>query len=385
MTGCLWLVVRPPIGWVPSIKLGVCFRGFVLAMGVAAVCLSARADRGLPDSLRINQLQVIGSHNSFKRAIDPALYKIMLAVRSESRELDYAHPPLRDQLNLGLRSLELDIFHDPKGGLYAEPLGLAAAGQSEEGASPYDERGQMRAPGFKVLHVQDIDFRSNNLTLVSALKELRSWSDCHPDHLPVFITLNLSDDPIQIPNSTVPARYDRAAFDALDRDFVEHLGRERLIVPDDVRGEYETLEQAVLAGSWPQLASARGRFLVVIDDDGRKRDGYVEGHHSLRGRPLFVHSPPGTPESAFLIRNNALVEGETIRGLVREGYLVRTRADAGTHEARRGDFSRFESAKACGAQVISTDYYLADWRLNPEYRIRFNKGRCVRRNPITCN
>ena len=42
------------------------------------------------------------------------------------------------------------------------------------------------------------------------------------------------------------------------------------------------------------------------------------------------------------------------------GYLVRTRSDANTTEARENDYSRFEAALESGAQIISTDYYLPD-------------------------
>lgn len=350
---------------------------------LAAASPVASADNRFPDTLKLNQLQVIGSHNSFKEPIDPALLEMMSAVSAKSKELDYAHPPLTDQLNLGLRNLELDLYYDPNGGLYSKPLGLTVAKPSKARALPYDPEGQMLEPGFKVLHVPDIDFRSSCLTLATALAELRNWSEHHPNHLPVFVTLNLSDKSTELPGAAIPIPYDRAAYDALDKAFAKHLGGERMIVPDEVRGEHATLEEAVLAGAWPELSSARGRFLFVIDDHGRKREGYVEDHPSLRGRLLFVDSEPGTPEAAFLIRNNPKGEGDTIRQLVKSGYLVRTRADAGTHEARRGDYTRFEAAKASGAQVISTDYYLADWRLNPGYRIRFEGGRCVRRNRVT--
>ena len=73
---------------------------------------------------------------------------------------------------------------------------------------------------------------------------------------------------------------------------------------------------------------------------------------------MFVNASPGTPESAFLIMNDPVKQQEEIRQLVKQGYLVRTRADANTVEARNMDYSRWEAALSSGAHFISTDYYL---------------------------
>ena len=352
---------------------------FLVALGSVRI-LSAES----LEQLRLNQIQVIGSHNSYKAAIDRDLYDMLVMVDSEVAKLDYCHPPLSDQLRLGLRNLELDVFHDPKGGRFAKPLGIKMATLAGGKTRPYDPAGKMQEPGFKVLHVQEIDFRSNCLTLRDALAEIREWSDKHPWHLPVVITLNLKSSPVEVPGAVVPLDFDDDALNSLDQEFVEGLGREKIIFPDDVRGDYETLEKAVLAGQWPLLKDARGKILLVMDESGKKQRTYLEGHPSLRGRVMFVTSEPGRPEAAVMIRNDPVGGGKRIAELVRKGYLVRTRADAGTEEARRGDYARFEAAKQSGAQVVTTDYYLADWRLNPDYRIRFDDGTCIRPNPLTC-
>jgi hypothetical protein len=50
--------------------------------------------------------------------------------------------------------------------------------------------------------------------------------------------------------------------------------------------------------------------------------------------------------------------------------MVRTRADADTIEARRGDYSRWQAALASCAHVISTDYYEEDPSLKTGYKVR---------------
>ncbi|MBV2148956.1 phosphatidylinositol-specific phospholipase C1-like protein [Sphingobium sp. AS12] len=48
-----------------------------------------------------------------------------------------------------------------------------------------------------------------------------------------------------------------------------------------------------------------------------------------------------------------------IRDAVRKGYLVSTRADIDTVDARQGTNDRRDAALASGAQIISTDYLTA--------------------------
>src|SRR5690606_26450566 len=153
----------------------------------------------IPDSLPINKMQVIGSHNSYKRDIDPKLFEVLMEKDStRMKALAYGHIPVVDQLNLGLRNLEIDVYRDEAGGRYAHPKGLELV----PGQAGYDPQGEMKEPGYKVLHVPDIDFRSDSYTLEQLLKKLRTWSEGHPDHSPVFITLEAKGGRSSKPNMT---------------------------------------------------------------------------------------------------------------------------------------------------------------------------------------
>jgi hypothetical protein len=122
--------------------------------------------------------------------------------------------------------------------------------------------------------------------------------------------------------------------------------------------------------------------LFVLDENDGKMERYIKGHPSLGGRVMFVNAAAGTPEAAFLIMNEPLEDFEKIQDLVKKGYLVRTRADAGTWEARRNDRSRFEKALESGAQIISTDYYLPDSSLGTGYQVRLQEGKVALCNPL---
>src|SRR5215467_1993122 len=106
---------------------GKSFRALILTF-VSATILWAQSSA---DRFRINQIQVLGSHNSYKKAIDPALFKLLMKTNPEAySSLEYSHITLREQLDLGMRKLEIDVVYDPKGGMYAKPLGLQMVNQN---------------------------------------------------------------------------------------------------------------------------------------------------------------------------------------------------------------------------------------------------------------
>ncbi|HYZ84978.1 MAG TPA: phosphatidylinositol-specific phospholipase C1-like protein [Bryobacteraceae bacterium] len=353
---------------------------FLLALLTSAVFLYAQSSA---EDARLNQIQVLGSHNSYKRPMDPGIMNYLKAKNPKTAmSLDYSHQPFEKQLDSGLRALEIDVVNDPKGGLFAKPGALERLKKSGLAVEPYDPEGLMLKPGLKVLHDPDVDFRSHVYTFRQALEKLKAWSEAHPRHLPIVITMNAKDDGGRSPDLVKPLPFDAPAFDAWDAEIREVLPPSKLITPDDVRGKYPTLEAAVLAHAWPTIGQSRGKFLFVLDEQGEKLKTYVNGHPSLKGRVMFVNAPEGTPESAVLIMNEPIEQLTQIQYLVRSGYFVRTRADAETVEARKGDYSRWKAALASGAQIISTDYYVADERFGTGYRVQLPGGAPGRWNTL---
>jgi hypothetical protein len=115
---------RPRAGWIA-----------LLVAAIVTLVATARPAGAQEAPIRLNEIQVLGTHNSYKTAIDAPLMRLLkLEDPAQARALDYAHPPLTEQLDAGLRSLELDVFHDPEGGRYAEPHGLTL--MAEQGAAP---------------------------------------------------------------------------------------------------------------------------------------------------------------------------------------------------------------------------------------------------------
>ncbi len=334
-----------------------------------------------PPDLAINDIQAVGSHNSYKIAIpDDELAMIAQSSPEAALGLDYGHAPLTEQLNLGMRQLELDLFYDPEGGRYADPL-LPRLSTAATGEPTYDASG-MQAPGFKAMHVQDIDQRSTCATFILCLREIRTWSQANPRHAPILILINAKEGALDFPGAKEPIPFDETAFDAFDKEILSVFPAERLITPDDVRGDAATLRDAVLAGGWPNLEAARGKMIFAIDENPNKTALYRRGKASLEGLPAFVNSrDEAADHAAYFTMNDPVRDQEAIKARVAKGFLVRTRADADTREARADDASRREAAFASGAHYISTDYYYprTEWS---GYSVRLPGGAPIRCNPV---
>lgn len=361
----------------------------ILALfALLSVALGSPANGPTPEhpelgQLRLNQVQVIGTHNSYKQAIQPELFEIMMAHDPGSAGLDYAHPPIPEQLDLGVRNLELDLYNDPKGGHYRRPLGHVILQGVGVAPLPFNEGGVMDAPGFKVMHECNFDYRSHELSFERTLEDLCAWSASNPGHLPVIVTMNLKGGRSPAPGGIDAIEWDTPDMRELDRVLIETLGENRLITPDLVRRGHPTLLQAIEGDGWPTIDELRGRFLFVVDHGGAIRDMYVDQNQSMAGRPMFTSGPEGSSYGVVHIINEPIEQAERITRLVRAGHIVRTRADAGTREMRTNDRSRFEAAMESGAQVITTDYPTPDTRHNAEYRVVFEDGAYARVNPVS--
>lgn len=343
--------------------------------GAGAGCARAWMDR----NLKLNDIVTVGTHNSYKSATpEPVLAAIRAAAPARADALDYRHRPLSEQLDAGIRQLEIDVFHDPAGGRFLDPAGLRAAGVTLEPA----RRAALAGPGFKVMHVQDIDVFSSCTTLDACLGIVRRWSLAHPDHVPILIMVNAKDGPSPLVGGTAALPFDATAFDALDRAVRAVFPPDALITPDDVQGTFPTLRTAVLHGAWPTLGQARGKLFFALDEGPAKVAVYRGKRQSLEGRVFFVNTDEDSPAAAYLTLNDPIRDAERIRKAVEAGFIVRTRADADTLEARHNATGRRDAALASGAQYISTDYFWPEPRLHNAYQTRLPEGAAASCNPV---
>jgi hypothetical protein len=353
------------------------------ALGLTVYCWSVGAFTYAAEP-RMNQIQVIGSHNSYHIAPHRAVLDLIAAAAPrQALGLDYTHPPLAEQFaRQGIRQVELDVFADPKGGLFANPRArtvLRTMGK-EPGPDP-NAGGQLDKPGLKVLHVPDIDYRSSAPTFIDALKQIRAWSQANRGHVPIMIQVELKDQ--SVPGQpTRPIRFGRTEIESVDTEILSVFPKTAILSPDRVRGRFATLPEAIKAQGWPALSQVRGLVLFALDNEGPLRNLYIEGHPALRNRVMFASVAPGQPEAAWFKINDPVRDFDKVQRLVRDGFLVRTRADADTRQARTNDTTQRDKAMASGAQFISTDFAEPDRRLSG-YCVRFPAGQIARSNPVS--
>jgi hypothetical protein len=353
----------------------------VLALG--QMVLAQSGSQAAQDKIiHLNQIQVIGSHNSYHAGFAPSERKYLEMKNPKAlRSLDYHHAPLGDQLSGGVRQVEIDVFADPAGGRFAHPAivrNVAAAGLPAD--PDFDSQHEMDKPGFKVMHVQDLDERSTCHTFVACLRDVRAWSQAHPRHIPIFILVETKEDtPREMPNAVKAEPFTTALFDALDAEIRSVFQPNEIITPDEVRGNASTLLDAVHAGNWPTLAKARGRVIFLMDQQ-HVGPIYTQGHPSLKGRILFTNAIPGAPDAAFVEQNDGSLEA--INALVKQGYLVRTRTDESTEQARTNDTTRRDLALSSGAQILSTDYPLSEPSPWTKYSVGLPNELVARCNPV---
>jgi hypothetical protein len=94
-----------------------------------------------------------------------------------------------------------------------------------------------------------------------------------------------------------------------------------------------------------------------------------------------VNTDEASPAAAYLTLNEPVELQARIQAAVKAGFIVRTRADADTWEARRNETARQVAAFASGAQYVSTDYMHPDARFGP-YEARLPGGGVARPDPI---
>jgi hypothetical protein len=309
-----------------------------------AICLvtgaiAAAADEAAANDLRMNQLQVIGTHNSYHVREKP--------IKSgRATEWNYSHAPLDVQLDRGVRSFELDLH--------------------------------WRGGEFFVFHVPILDEGSTCRTLADALATVRKWSEAHPKHVPISFLFELKKEGPGLDKRI--KHVDAAGLDQLDGVLKAGFAEGQIITPDVVRGDSPTLREAVTTRGWPSVNDARGKVLFILHDEGAQRDLYTQEHPSLRQRVMFVRSDEKRDDGATLVLDNP--RDPDIPRLAKAGYYIRTRADSSLHVEAPGQPDRRDAAFASGAHILSTDYPPGQPDAATGYVVQFENGAPARVNPV---
>ena len=301
---------------------------------------------------------MVGTAQSYKQRPNSALMGLIrMGGKKDAEALDFGLPTLDAQLDADVRALSFDVAYDPQGGAYKNPAG---AGMAMD-LLPDDYIKAMAKPGFKVIHVLDVDYQSSCLALADCLKQVAAWSKAHPRHLPIVIALKTNDTKTPMPGATKPLVCDEAALNALDAEIRAAFTPDQIITPDQLQGSHASpCAKPPLAHAWPKLGAARGKVIFVLDDSAAKTKLYQGARKSLEGRAMFVAADEASPLAAFVAIPDPVKDSARIQQAVSSGLMVITRADEDTREARENKTARRDAAFASGAQIIQTNFAAAD-------------------------
>lgn len=255
---------------------------------------------GIDPTTPLNQIQVFGTHNSYHVAPESTTVD----------EWNYTHPPLEVQLERGIRQFEIDVVWDPEREVIA------------------------------VQHVPVIDAESTCDLLSDCLSVITTWLAANPNTVPLQILIE--------PKTEIATWAMTDHMDALDEEL--RVGLEGYLwTVDDQWGEYETLRASIVDGGFPTVGQLRGKVLVALLDGGEPKMAYTREDTQIRDRVMFPLMPADHDWAGYFLRDDPY--SEEISVLHEQGFLVRTRADAGLVY----DEERWMTAYNGRANAISMD------------------------------
>ncbi len=355
---------------------------------------SDREVSGNIGELHLNQLQYIGTHNSYHIAPNGALKTLIrLLDYKESKSwpaskllpaLDFTHIPISTQLELGMRQFELDIHYDPKGGKFSNPGALRVLQSSDVPSSiNYDPNGDLRKPGFKVFH-GGIDVESTCLLLKKCLTEIKTWSDSNPGHFPIIIQIEAKEGqkralaeaykPIPEPNFGLKAWQD------LEGEILTVFKKSQIITPQDIQGSHRNLNKAIREDGWPKLKDISGKVMFLLLNKKKPTNRYEKARPDLKHKLFFTSVGEGQKNTAWLRVPDPNYPDS--RRFIRNDLLITVQADVHTIQSRLNDTKRRDKTFSLGAHFILTDYAIPDKRFS-DYQVRFGPNKYVRCNPVT--
>jgi len=259
----------------------------------------------LDDVLRLHHVQVKGTHNSYH--IEPAL--------PFDPSHEYTHAPLDVQLDSqGVRAFELDIHEQLDGSL-------------------------------AVYHIAAVDPQTTCRSFNDCLTTIQGWSETHPGHMPIMVWLEIKDTTGGVPIDDL---------DMVDSAIRGVFSDAQLLEPDDVRGDYPTLQAAVSDVGWPTLGEVRDTVMFVVLD-GEHGSGYSQNYATVAGRAMFVRVGAehfDSPVAAIAKLGSSDQAG--IDAAHAANLLIATNV-CSADESDESCYAQFETARNAGIHMLKDD------------------------------
>lgn len=285
-------------------------------------------EKACADGVKYNEVSFLGTHNSYQKECVPARQKLFEDASTvtfglvKAEKAKFSADYLTDQLNLGIRSVELDVETVVKDGEVS----------------------------FVCSHAPVLDMPTHCYNFALALKEIKLWSDANPNHLPV--TIIIEPKKVFIPDKNM--RYFTCNYANILGEQAKEIFGETLITPADMMGSHPSLEEMREADDWMTLDETRGHVMLLLHDT-TVTDEYIAQDKSIKTQamfPMLRYDSRDKDYASFLLINKAKDIQSQADEVLGKKLIVRTRSD------NFGSYKESESqiALTSGAQIVSTDY-----------------------------
>lgn len=306
----------------------------------------------LESGIKLNEMIFLATHNSYQTPnteTTKELYRNLseLTFGLVSAEMgDFYSQTLTQQLNCGIRSLEMDI-------------------------ETFDRDGEI---SFTCMHSPYIEMTTSCYDFALAMKEIAMWSDNNPNHLP--ITIIIEPKTIFIPLEDMEffnIEYAKK-FDSVLR---ETLG-DKLFTPAHMLRDYASFGEMRAADDWCKVKDMLGKVLILLHQTDIT-EKYIKLDTSLKSQamfPMLREKDIDRDCTSFIISNKPDELLEISDEAIKEKkIIVRTRADEFTEITEE----RLTNALKSGAQIVSTDYPYRDDLTPDDYFVSFGGYTTVKR------
>ncbi len=282
----------------------------------------------IASGVRFNEVAFIGTHNSYKigatrqykelyDALDVATFGL---IGKETAEFEA--DTLTQQLELGIRNLELDI-----------------------------ETVTGEKTGFVISHIPYLDNVSSCYDFATALEEVKLWSLNNPGHLPVTLIVEPKRGVVPIEGMR---GFNIDYANLLDELVRDALG-ECLLTPADMMGEYASFKEMREADGWLPLGDTMGKILVLLHDSSATTK-FIKQDESIKSRAMFPvlrYEDRNKSYTSFILDNEPdIALRHQQENIDKCNLVVRTRADSFPNFSEK----RYETVNKCRSQIISSDY-----------------------------
>ncbi len=304
----------------------------------------------LANGLKFNELRFIATHNSYQTPATDEYKQLYYNVSEltlglvKPEKVDFWSQTLTQQLNCGVRSLEIDI-------------------------ETFDRDGDI---SFTCMHSPCIDMTTSCYDFALAMKEISMWSDNNPNHLPITIIIE--------PKSGFLPLKDMEEFNldyaiALDKTLRETLG-EKLFTPADMLRDYESFGAMRTADDWCKAQDMLGKVLILLHECDVTED-YISRDSSIKTQAMFPMLREDDIDrdcTSFILANNPAdflkINGKVLN---EKKIIARTRADKFTDVTAE----QREDALASNAQIVSTDFPPRDDLAPGAYTVTFENEKTI--------